>query len=76
MPPDVKQKHYINVIESLLQALDQVNGKSDQDAEGFDEINDFDKSGYQFKTQVSWEHTVGSPKKTENVLKQMEYEMI
>ena len=57
--PDLKQKHFVTVIESLLSALHQIlDDSKDASQDDLDEINQIDKDGYQFKTNISWEDKV------------------
>ena len=52
--PDIKQRHYDTVIESMMRAL---NATLDMeiDAAEEDEIDAVEKGGYQFKTNLRWE---------------------
>ena len=71
--PDIKQKHYQNVIESMMAAL---NSTLDQEKEPIeDELDAIDKNGYKFRTNVGWEHTIQQPKKFGKVIEGIEEEL-
>ena len=54
---DLKQKHYQTVIESMMAALNSTLDQEQMEPEK-DEYDAIDQDGYQFKTNVGWEHTV------------------
>jgi hypothetical protein len=54
--PDIKQKHYENVISSMMDGLNATLDKEPKQDEY--DIDSVDPEGYSFKTNVSWEDTV------------------
>ena len=74
--PEIKSKHYSNVVESLSHALDKTLDKigafDEQVKDGFEEV---DPNGYQFKTQLSWEDSVRGAEKPKTVFARMQKEL-
>lgn len=70
--PEIKSKHFTNVVESLSHALDKtldrIGAFDEQAKDGFEEV---DPSGYQFKTQLSWEDEVHGAEKPKSMFAKM-----
>lgn len=76
-PPEIKQKHFVTVIDSLLNALHQIldDTSISKDDDPLDEINKIDKEGYQFKTNISYLDKVNrKPLSYDKEMRQMEYQ--
>ena len=59
--PEIKQRHYDNVIESMMKALDATLDK--EKVEDEDDIDAIDREGYQFKTNIGWQDNAKQPRK-------------